>query len=124
MDWTRALRTGLRTGHLLAFGALYGGQVFGVAPERLVPALAATVGTGLVLLLLDAVREPAAFVQLRGLAAFAKLSIVIAVSLSWSLATPLLTLAAVLGAVSSHMPGRYRYYSVFHGRVVGSQHKG
>ena len=124
MDSERALRTGLRTAHLLAFGSLYGGQVFGVEPERLSAALAATVGTGLLLLLVDAVREPVTLVQMRGLAAFAKLAIVVAVCAFWSLATPLLTTAAVIGAVSSHMPARYRYYSVFHGRVIGSQHKG
>lgn len=124
MDSERALRTGLRTAHLLAFGALYGGQIFAVEAERLSTALAATIATGLLLLLADAVREPVALVQMRGLAAFAKLAIVVAVSAFWSLATPLLTAAAVIGAVSSHMPARYRYYSVFHGRVIGSQHKG
>ena len=124
MDSERVLRTGLRTAHLLTFGALYGGQVFGVEPERLGSALAATIGTGAALLLVDAVREPVALIQVRGLAAFVKLAIAVAVSATWSLATPLLTIAAVIGAVSSHMPARYRYYSPFHGKVIGSQHKG
>ena len=35
----------------------------------------------------------------------------------------LLTVAAVIGAVSSHMPGRYRYYSLLYRRVVGSREK-
>ena len=124
MDSTRAIRTGLRTAHLLAFGALYGGQVFNVAPDRLAPALWGTIGTGALLLLSDVLREPLAMLQMRGLAALCKLGIAVSLWVSWSFATPLLTLAAVIGAVSSHMPGRYRYYSVFHGEVIGSQHKG
>ena len=42
----RALRTTLRTAHLVSFGALYGGHLYGVPAERLWPALLATVTTG------------------------------------------------------------------------------
>jgi hypothetical protein len=35
----RALRTGLRTGHILGFAALYGGNVYGVDADRMRPAL-------------------------------------------------------------------------------------
>ena len=124
MDPVRALRTILRTAHLLAFGALYGGQIYGVQPDELAPALSATVGTGVALLLVDVVQAPVSVLQLRGLAAFTKLGLAGCVAWFWSLATILLTVAAVIGAVSSHMPGRYRYYSVFHGRVIGSRDKG
>ena len=31
----------------------------------------------------------------------------------------LLTLVVVIGVVTSHMPGRYRYYSLLHGRPIG-----
>lgn len=31
---------------------------------------------------------------------------------------PLLLTAVVIGGVSSHMPGKYRYFSPLHGRVV------
>ena len=63
--YVRALRTGLRTVHLLAFGALYGGHVYGVAPERLLPALLGTLGSGGARWVVGA---PIALVQLRGLA--------------------------------------------------------
>ena len=120
---TRALRTGLRTLHLIAFGALYGGHVYGVAADRLDPA-AATVATGGALMLLDAAVSPISLIQVRGLATFSKIALVVAASLRAELALVLLTLAAVIGAVSSHMPGRWRYHSVWHGRVVGSREKG
>ena len=35
-----------------------------------------------------------------------------------------LLVAIMVGGVSSHMPGRYRYYSLLHGRDVGHGGKG
>ena len=120
----RALRTTLRTLHLLAFGALYGGHVYGAPAEPLAQALIATVATGAALMLLDALREPVFLLQIRGLATLVKIALAALVPLAGALSVAVLTLAAVLGALSSHMPGRYRYYSVYHGRVVGSREKG
>jgi len=36
----------------------------------------------------------------------------------------LLTAAIIIGSVAAHMPGRYRYYSVIHRRVIGEQESG
>lgn len=36
----------------------------------------------------------------------------------------LLTAALVIGAVSSHMPGRFRYYSIVHQRMIGDTERG
>jgi len=120
----RPLRTTLRTAHTLAFAALYGGHVYGIAAERLRPALVATVASGLALMALEMYRTPVWPVQLRGLAAFAKLALVAAVGLWWNARVALLSAAIVIGGVASHMPGRYRYYSVLHGRVVGATEAG
>ena len=120
----RALRTTLRAVYLLAFACLYGGHVYGVAPERLVPALVATIASGGLLLAVDAVGEPISLIQVRGLATFAKIALVAAVYWTWELRVLVLTAVALIGAVSSHMPSRFRYYSPFHGRAVGSTEKG
>lgn len=120
----RAIRTGLRTAHLVAFGALYGGHVYGVSAERLYPALVATLATGAALMGYEIIRTPVWPVQVRGLATFAKIAIVAAVPLAWDLRVPLLTLAIIIGGVVSHMPSRYRYYSVVHGRVLGEAERG
>jgi hypothetical protein len=120
----RALRTALRTLHLLAFGALYGGHLYGAPAESLSEALVATVGTGTALMLLDALREPVFLLQIRGLVTLVKVALAAILPLAGALSVAVLTLAAVLGAMSSHMPGRYRYYSIYHGRVVGSDEKG
>lgn len=120
----RLWRTTLRTAHLIAFGALYGGCVYGVPPERLAPALAAAVGTGLALMVLEAVREPLWIVQVRGVATVTKIALVVASLAISEHAVLLLTLTIAIGAVSSHMPGRFRYWSVRHRRVVGRREKG
>lgn len=120
----RALRTGLRTAHIIAFGALYGGHVYSVAAERLEPALIATVATGAALMALELYRAPVWLVQVRGAATIAKLALVASVALLWEWRVALLTLVAVIGVVTSHMPGRYRYYSLFHGRSVTDWEKG
>jgi hypothetical protein len=63
-------------------------------------------------------------VQVRGAATLFKVVLVAGVGAAWDLRVALLTLALVIGSVSSHMPGRWRYYSLLHGRVVGPTEKG
>lgn len=120
----RILRTALRTAHLIAAGALYGGHVYGVDAERLVPALAAVLATGGAFLGLEVYQSSIWLIQVRGVATLAKLAMVAAVALFWEYRVPLLTLAVIVGGVSSHMPGRWRYHSVLHGRVVGPRESG
>jgi len=120
----RALRTTLRTLHLLAFGALYGGHMYGVEPSRLLWALLATLLTGGAFMALEMYRTPLWFAQIRGIATIIKIGLVITVGLYWSLRLWLLTAAVIIGSVTSHMPGRYRYYSLLHGTPLGEQERG
>jgi hypothetical protein len=121
---SRWLRTSLRTLHLVAVGALYGGHVYGVDPERLVPALLGVLATGGTLVVFEVWQAPIWLVQVRGAATFLKLALVAGVGAAWEARLVLLTLALVVGSVSSHMPGRWRYHSLLHGRVVGPTEKG
>jgi hypothetical protein len=120
----RGVRTTVRTLHVIAVAALYGGHVYGVEAERLGPALLATVATGLAFAGLEVARTPIWLVQVRGLATFAKIGLAACVLLLWDQRVPILSLVLAIGVVVSHMPGRWRYYSVLHGREVGSQEKG
>ncbi len=120
----RPLRTTLRTAHLITFGALYGGHIYGIAATRLLPALVATVATGAALTALEVYRLPLWLAQLRGVATLVKVVLVAAVAVCWPWRIWLLTLAIIIGSVSAHMPGRYRYYSVIHRRVIGGQESG
>jgi predicted alpha/beta hydrolase len=120
----RPLRTTLRTAHLIAFGALYGGHIYGLPAERLHAAVFATVGTGAAFMALEMYRTPFWLVQIRGLATVAKIILVASVAVLWDVRVWLLTAAIIIGSVSSHMPGRYRYYSILHRRAIGSQESG
>jgi hypothetical protein len=120
----RALRTTLRTAHLVAFGALYGGHVYGVEAARLFWALAATLASGVTLMGLEMYRNPVWMIQVRGLATFAKILVVAAVALWWEARVWLLTLAIVIGGVVSHLPGRFRYYSIVHRQSIGEDERG
>ena len=120
----RALRTTLRTAHLLAFGTLYGGHVYSISVQRLWPALFATLASGGALMLLEIYRTPIWLGQVRGVATLAKIGLVAAVAAYWDSRLWLLTVAAIIGGVVSHMPGRYRYYSLIYGRPIGEQERG
>jgi hypothetical protein len=120
----RPIRTTLRTAHILAFAALYGGHVYGLPAASLLPALLATVLTGGAFAVLECYHAPIWFVQLRGVATVVKLLLVACVALRWELRVLLLTLAIVVGSVASHMPARFRYFSLLHGRQIGARESG
>ena len=102
----RAWRTALRTAHLIAFGALYGGQVYGASAERLLPALVATVATGGALMGFEIYRSPLWLVQVRGVATLVKIALVAGTAAWGKMQVEIFTLAIGIGAVTAHMPGR------------------
>lgn len=120
----RLWRMGLRTLHVIAVSALYGGHVYGASADQLKPALAATVATGLLFLSLEVYRAPVWLVQVRGIATLAKVVIALGVLVAWELRVPILTFVVAVGVLTSHMPGRWRYYSVIHRGAVGPREKG
>ena len=108
----------LRTLHLAAFALLLGGYAYDVEPERVTPALIATLVTGALLVMLE-IRGDARWPFLgKGLFVLAKLVLLLLVSVFPGARVPLLVAVVVLAAVGSHMPGRFRHYSVLERRVV------
>jgi len=63
----RLLSVIFRTVHLAAFGLLLGGHAFGVPPERLMPSLWLTVGSGLLLMGLETAASARWLLEGRGL---------------------------------------------------------
>ena len=120
----RWLRTSLRTLHLIAAGALYGGCLYAVDVARLQPALHSVLLTGGLLAGFEVWQSRIWLVQVRGVATFLKLGILAGTSFAPDWTAALLTLALVIGSISSHMPGRWRYHSVLHGRVAGPTERG
>jgi hypothetical protein len=116
---TRALNITLRTAHIAAMGILLGGHAFDIAPERLKPSLWLTIGTGLALAAVEIAGPRLLWLhQGRGLMTMAKLALLCIVPLAWSYRLPILLVVVVIASVGSHMPGRFRYYSLLRREVV------
>lgn len=123
--YRRALKTSLRTLHIFAAGTFLGGHIFAVSSTQLEPWLWATVLSGLLITMTDLHASFAVLGELRGIAVLVKLLLVLAVPVFWDARVALLIAALVIGAVISHMPGRYRHIQVFlRDRVVADNRKG
>ena len=108
-----------RTAHIAAMGVLLGGHVYAEAPEqRLLLSLGLTVGTGAVLALSEIGPGWLWFHQLRGLMTMGKIGLMCSVALLWPLRVPILLGVVVIASVGSHMPARFRYYSVWYRQVM------
>lgn len=117
----RAWNIAFRTAHIAVTGILLGGHFYDVAEERLRVVLYLCVATGLGLVAIEAYPSCRWLYQGRGLMALSKIALLGAVPFLWDHRVPLLLLVVVLGSVGSHMPSRFRYFSVAHGRVVGGR---
>lgn len=115
---TRHWNIAVRTAHIAAMGVLLGGHAFDVPASRLLPALWLTVGTGLVLVALEAGLGTIWFHQGRGLMTLTKLALIALVPCFWDYRLPILLVVVVLASVGSHMPARYRYYSVLYRQIL------
>ena len=118
LPYNRGISIGFRTLHLLASGLLIGGHAFGAEPQRLIGLLYLTAGSGLGLILLELYRSFDWVYQGMGLLVILKAVITASAGLWWEQRVPLLCLVVVLGSVGSHMPARYRHYSLLHGCVI------
>ena len=108
----RALGVALRTAHLACFGTLVGGHVFDVEPPRLVPFLLATIATGLALMALEMASTCAWLFMGKGVMVLAKLGLLLLIPLLWEHRVTLLLATVILASVGSHMPSRFRHYSL------------
>jgi len=119
---TRAISIALRTLHLAAFGILLGGHAFGVEGERLLPYLYLTILSGIGLITTEVYAVGLYwFVLGKGLMVLAKLGLLLAVPVFWEQRVALLLVVVGIASVGSHMPARYRHYSLLHRRVIGPE---
>jgi len=110
-----------RTAHIAAAGIILGGHAFNVPSDRLLLSLWLTIGTGAGLGALEAGPRLVWFHQGRGLMTLAKLGLLSAVPFlwgHWSLRMAVLLAVVAIGSVGSHMPARFRYYSVIYREVI------
>ena len=119
IPYARAWNIAIRTTHIAATAVLVGGHAFDAPRRDLVPILWLSIGTGGALVFLEAFSVRLRWlVQGRGLMVLAKLALLLLVPLAWSSRLPILLAVIVLASVGSHMPARFRYYSVVERRVL------
>jgi hypothetical protein len=115
---TRALNITLRTLHIAAMAILVGGVAFDVAPQRLSVGIWLTVATGLALAVVEAGPGLTWLHEVRGVLTLAKVALLCATPLAGEHRLPLLLAVVGIGSVASHMPRRFRHYSLLYRRVI------
>jgi hypothetical protein len=109
--WTRFLDIALRTAHVLVISALFGGAVFRIPLDQLVPFQRLAVITGLALIVSEIFHRPHWPTQVRGVMVFVHAGLLGLVILRPDLAVAWLLTALVFGMVGSHLPKRIRHWS-------------
>lgn len=114
----RWVRISVRTWHLLAMGYLLGGTAAGFSLAEQPLALWMTFLSGVVFTLLELHQTFIWLFQIKGQAVLVKFLLLGAAVAATEYSMPYLIAAVIIGGISSHMPGRYRYYSLYHGREI------
>ena len=115
---TRAWNIAIRTAHIATMGILLGGHAFDVPKADLETSHWWCIGTGIVLVAIEAGPRLTWFHQGRGLMVLAKMVLIGSVPLFWDYRLPILLVVVVIASVGSHMPARFRYYSVLRREVI------
>jgi len=114
----RGWNIAFRTAHIAATAVLLGGHVFDRPPEVLLPSLYLSLGTGAALAVSEAGPGWLWFHQLRGLMTMVKVGLMCFVPVFWNYRVPILLAVVVIASVGSHMPARFRYYSVLYREII------
>jgi hypothetical protein len=118
IPYDRGINIALRTAHLMTSGILLGGHVFAISAERLILLLYLTIASGVGMVLLELYTSCRWIYLGKGAMVMLKVALLIAAGVWWEQRVVLLLLVVLVGSVGSHMPARFRYYSLIHGRVI------
>ncbi len=114
----RGINIALRTAHLMTSGILLGGHAFDIPAHRLILLLYLTIASGVGLILLELYSSCRWIYLGKGVVVILKVALVIAAGVWWEQRLVFLLLVVLIGSVGSHMPARFRYYSLLHGRTI------
>ena len=115
--WTKI---SLRTLHLLAVAGVGGGILFSLEKDLWINYWWLAMASGILMMLMDIISNPVWIVQLRGLAIFLKLVLLAFLGSYPAWDGFFLLVIIIISGVISHAPGKLRYYSVYHRKVITS----
>jgi hypothetical protein len=118
LPYARLCKIALRTAHLMATSVLVGGHAFGAPASALLPLLYVAVATGAGMILFEAYPSMHFFFQGWGLMLLAKLALLCWIPFAWKQRFPILLAVVAIASIASHMPRRFRQYSVLYRRVI------
>ena len=104
-----------RTLHLAAISLLVGGHAFGASAGQLRPLLYGAIVTGVGMAVVDAYPSFQFLHQCWGVFLLLKLAMLCIIPFAWSYRLPILIAVIVIGSVGSHMPKKFRHYSLIYG---------
>jgi hypothetical protein len=118
----RTLKIALRTAHLLAISVICGAILLDVSHATLHYYWLAAISTGIAMLLIDALSNMVWFVQVRGMIIGLKLLLLMMLPLAPDWGKLVIVIIMILSGTIAHAPGSWRYYSLWHGKVMKSLH--
>ncbi len=111
----------LRTLHLLAVAGVGGGILFALEKDLWINYWWLALVSGVLMMLMDIAANPVWIVQVRGVVIIFKL-ILLSLMVSYpAWGSFLLIVIIIISTVISHAPGKLRYYSLYHRRVISSE---
>jgi len=120
MDIKRWSKISLRTLHLLALAGVGGGVLFGLEKELWINYWWLAMASGTLMMLMDIISNPVWLVQVRGVVIYVKLILLACLGLYPEWDSFILAVIIIISAIISHAPGKLRYYSIYHRRVITS----
>ena len=108
----------LRTFHILAVAGVGGGIFFGLDKDLWLSYWWLALATGTLLMLIDMISNPVWLLQVRGLTVLLKLVLLGFLGRYPDWDVFLLVIIIIISAVISHAPGKLRYYSIYHKKVI------
>jgi hypothetical protein len=115
--WIRFVDIALRTAHVLVISVLFGGSVFRIPADQLVPWQRLAMTTGVMLIVSEIIHHTHWPTQIRGLMVFIHAGLLGLAIFRPDLAVLFLSASLVLGLVGSHLPKKIRYWSFVLRRV-------
>ena len=109
---SRAWNIALRTAHIGVTGMLLGGHFFGIAAGRLLPLLYLAILTGVALGIAEVYPNGRSVFEVRSLVIASKVLLLCLVPLLWNCRVAILMIVVGMASAGSHMPRRFRHYSV------------
>ena len=110
----------LRTLHLLAVAGVGGGILFALEKDLWINYWWLALVSGVLMMVMDIAANPVWIFQVRGLVILLKLILLALLGSIPGWDSFLLAVIIIISAVISHAPGKLRYYSLYHRRVISS----